>query len=225
MPFLFQLSILMTLTPFLLGLAIKNKRRLNKDVKWFLLFLGAAVFAEAIISLLSLYEIKNAGAVEIYSVFEFSLLMYILTFWQGEDNLKKILWLSIPVYWMFYLIVKFSGLENLGSGQINYLTQPIGLMIIFAFSLYTLHHLRFDGHRRLYTDYRFWILSGMLIYSAGGVVIFAFTHVGSISIGLVLLSYFHAVLNIIQNLFYTIGVFIILRYKPYTGENTFAEPA
>ncbi len=225
MPFLIQLSILMTLTPFLFSLAIKNKRRLSKDIKWFLLFLGAAIFAEVVITLLSLYDIKNAGAIEIYSVFEFSLLMYILTFWQGEDKLKKILWLMIPVYWVLYLIIKLSGFENFGSGQINYLTQPIGLMIIFAFSLYTLQHLRFDGHRRLYTDYRFWIVSGMILYSAGGVVIFAFTHVGSRSNGLIFLAYSHAVLNIIHNLFYTISVFIILRYKPCTGENTLAEPA
>lgn len=220
MPFLIQLSILMTLTPFLLGLAIKNKRRLSKDIKWFLLFLGAAVFGEVIITLLSLYKINNAGAMGIYSVLEFGLIIYILTFWLGQKNIKKIFLLSIPVYWMFYLIVNFSGLESLGSGQINYLTRPIGLMIIFAFSLYTLHHLHFVGHRRLYTDYRFWILSGMIIYSAGGVIVFAFIYVGSRSNGLVFLAYFHAVLNIIHNLFYAIGVFIILRSSRHIGKDT-----
>ncbi len=225
MPFLVQLSILMTLMPFLFGLAIKNKRRLNKDIKWFLLFLSLAAFAEVVITSLALYGFQNARIMEIYSLLEFSLLIYILTFWQGKNTLKKILWLSIPVYWALYLVIKLSGLENLGSGQINYLTQPIGLMIIFIFSLYTLHHLRSGRQEHLYADYRFWILSGMLLYTGGGVVVFAFTDVARHSNGLIFLMYFHAVLNIIHNLFYTIGVFIILRYKSYGGKNTFAEPA
>ena len=220
MPIIIILSIVSTLLPAFTIFFVRHKKLLNKDISWFFVFVALSAIAEIVNIIISLtYEMKTGGFIEIFSLIEFSLLVYILSFWQRKNKATQLFLICIPVYWLFYFVIKMSGLENSGGEQINYLTLPVAQLLLVGFALHTLLFLEIEKEKHLLFNYKFWILGGILIYYSSSSIVFAFTYTKDTST-LIFLGYLHAIINIIHNMFYTVGILCIRRYQQKTPKKS-----
>lgn len=200
------LSTTSILIPFVIGIFFY--RKLGKDLKIFLLLLAISVIVEAIVDYFAFLKINNLWLFNIYFLIDYSFFMIVFSLWQDNRKIKNTLRISIPVFFIIWLIFLFI----LGGFlKFNYVARYIECIIFTIVSLYTLYKIGLDGDILVYKDYRFWISLGVLIYFAGNIFIYA--------LGFLMDSEFmdsawiiHNSLNITHNLCFA-GGFLCLRYQ------------
>lgn len=114
--------------------------------------------------------------------------------------------LSISVYILIFVLIKLFNLENFSAETVNYITRPLALLLLTTFALLTLQNLWRNTSTNLTDDYRFWMLFAMALYYSTSLGLFAFMYTKNQEL-LIALFKMHAVINIIHNLLFTIGVF------------------
>lgn len=126
--------------------------------------------------------------------------------WLKAENLLKWIRYAIPFYLIFFLAVKLTGLEPFEAFSYNFITRPVALLIMVFFIFKTLFELWESATSEVTNDYRFWTLFALAIYYASSTVLFVFTFIEDRKFLVIVMST-HAVLNIIHNLLFTIGIF------------------
>lgn len=151
-------------------------------------------------------KLHNIWVFQIYSLFEFVLVLTLLKCWLNDEKSLSAIRYAIPLYYFFFLIVKLTELEPPEPSTFNFITRPIALLVMVFFIFRTLFELWENTTIDLEDDYRFWILFAFMVYYASSMVLFSFSFVPEKKF-LLPLVYTHAVLNIIHNLLFTVGAF------------------
>lgn len=199
------LSAISTAIPLLTALLLLKLKGLSKELKILLTFLGVAAFTELIVTTSSIMRTPNLWVAHIYTLLEYVLIAFLLSLWQQNNKIARLVRLSIPLYLLAYFIIEISGLENFGLDSLNHLTRPTALVLLSGIALYTLLQLWQSTTIDLYQNFRFWVLAALVIYYTGTVIIFAFMFIKENRV-LRYLLLMHSPLNILHNLLFTMGI-------------------
>jgi hypothetical protein len=178
---------------------------------WF--FFAIAAMTEVILHIFSLQNKQSIWIVHVYTVIEYVLIAIIIANWQTDMAIAKLVRMSVLVYIFIFVLTKATGLENFSATTVNYVTRPLAVLLLSTFALLTLQALWNHISVNLTDDYRFWMLLAMALYYSASLVIFAFTFIKGQDLLLALIK-IHAVVNIIHNILFTIGVFRVRGAKP-----------
>ena len=208
------LSVLSTVTPILLSLFLFRKRELARDQKLLMLFWAFAAFYEIFYLVYNRATgLPNAWLGNIYTLVEFLLISLILLEWQQDSKFKKLITISIPLYYVIFLAVKVFKWETFAPSEYNSITRPIALLILCGFALYTFQQIwRLNSENLLY-EYRYWVLFSWIVYNSVGVILFSLLYVTGRESQIFIAST-HLILNILHNLLYIAGIVCISRYTP-----------
>lgn len=187
-------------------MVFKLSMRPFKGLEILLAFFTVGVIAEIALHILGSLGTQSAWVFHVFTLIEYFLVTSALGCWQNKSTKSKLMRVSIPIYVLFYLLVKFIGLENFEAGLFNIITRPIALLLLSIFAFLTLQDLWRHTPSNLTDDYRFWMLLAMVFYYSASLVLFAFMFTRRQPV-LIALFKIHAVVNIIHNLLFTIGVF------------------
>lgn len=206
------LSNISTVIPILLSLFLFRKRNLTKDQKLLVWFWGfAACFEIFYLVYTRTTGLPNVWLVNIYTLIEFLLISLILLEWQQDSRVKKVMSISIPLYYLIFFAVKVFKLETFAPSEYNSITRPIALLILCGFSLYTFQQIWLLNSENLFYEYRFWILFSWIVYNSVGVILFSLSYVTEQESQLFIFN-IHLLLNIFHNILYVVGIICISRY-------------
>ncbi len=210
---IFAISTISTALPFLaITVLIKNVKSRTDSTLWFLFF-AMATTTEIILHSLSLQNMQSAWVFDVYTFLEFLLLTFIISNWQSNRTSVRLLRASIGVFALLFIFVRVVGIEGLETGTYNSITRPLAVLLLGLFALFTLQDLWRQDHENLTRNYRFWMLLAMVLYYSASLGLFAFMFTKSHEL-LVVLFKIHAVVNIMHNILFTIGV---LRMREQEG--------
>ncbi|MEK7728552.1 MAG: hypothetical protein AAB354_09075 [candidate division KSB1 bacterium] len=190
-----------------------------KGFKGLCIFFALAVATEIILHVFTSNNRQSAWVFHVYTFIEYVLITSVLVSWQSKLTKFRLMRVSIPLYIVIFLFIKFSGVEGFDAGLYNNITRPLALLLLTAFALLTLQDLWHNTSKNLAEDYRFWMLLAMALYYSTSLGLFAFMYTKNQEL-LIALFKIHAVVNIIHNLLFTIGVF-----KVRAAQQVALEPA
>ncbi|MGI0014668.1 MAG: hypothetical protein ACREBU_14695 [Nitrososphaera sp.] len=170
------------------------------------IFFAFAVVSEITLFILTSQHKPSAWIFHVYTFIEYVLITMILVNWQNKSPIAKLTRLSIPLYIFCFVLIKVVGLENFETGLYNSITRPLAVLLLSTFAFLTLQALWSRTPANLTGDYRFWMLLAMALYYSTSLVLFAFMFTKGRDL-LVALFKIHAVVHIIHNILFTIGVF------------------
>ena len=134
----------------------------------------------------------------VYMPFEYGLMAFVFSCWQKKPLIKRALRISVLIF-LLVCLADTIGSRNLNN--FNDFTAPLAYTLYVGISAYTLISLEKESSDSCLKNYRFWVGTALLLYSAGGLAYFAFfDHFFSFEIWAI-----HAVLNIIAHILYSIG--------------------
>lgn len=202
---IFAVSSISTFLPFLTSIILIKEFKADKALKiaWF--FLSVAAITEIIVNIFTLSGKQNTWIFHVYTVLEYYLLVMLLANWQTNAAIAKFIRTSAPIYIFIFVIIKVVGLENFSAEAINYITRPLAVLLLSTFAFLTLQNLWSRTPARLTADYRFWMLLAMALYYSASLALFAFMFTKDQQT-LIALFKIHAVVNIIHNLLFTVGI-------------------
>ncbi len=201
------ISVISDYVPFLVGLFFY--RSLNIDMRVLLIFLSAGVVSTSVGLYLAIQVKNNLLLFHIWTLTEYTFLIFIFSFWQKSYRFKKALRWSIPLFMFLWLVAKISQIEQFD--QIHNATRSIGSIILMSVSIYTLYQLN-EVSNTLYKDYRFWVCLGVLFYYPSSIALFSLSDLRLVS----QTWHVHAMMNVAANLSY-VGSFLCLHPRFNVG--------
>lgn len=202
---IFAISSISTFLPFLTSSILVKHVKGYRVLKIFWFFWTVAATTEIIVNIFTLHGKQSALISHIYTVIEYYLIAIILANLQTDSVIAKLMRRSVPIYIFIFVVIKIAGLENFSAGTINYITRPLAILLLSTFAFLTLQNLWSRTPANLTNDYRFWMLLAMALYYSASLILFAFMFTKDLSL-LIALFKIHAVINIIHNVLFTIGV-------------------
>ena len=134
----------------------------------------------------------------IYGPIEYIIIIFVFSRWIDNSIIKKVLWISVPIN-IAYAIISVLTFESLN--KTNSSLVLIFCVIYMFISVYVIFTLFTKDRGDVTSDYKFWMSSGLLIYSSGSLLYFAFYDF--------LVTYyvwlFHNICNVIAHIFYAKG--------------------
>ncbi len=202
-PVFLYISSFSGILPLLVG--IYAYKYLKRDMKILLIYFALSFIVEIIaVYIAQVLHKHNIWLYNIFMIIEYSFFMVVISLWQKNKSIKKILQFSIPIFILIGIITQIY-LESLN--QFNNLTRPIESIIFTLVASFTLSRfsLEYSG-QSLLKNHRFIILVGILIYFAGNTFLFAL--MGN-ELSIVKSYYFiiHSCLNIFAYLIFTWGFY------------------
>lgn len=207
-PPLILCSSIATLFPFLASATVLRYVKSEKGLLPLLMFFSLAVATEITLYILNSNGKPSAWISHIYTPIEFVLITTVLAIWQPKSAIYKPMIASIPFYLVLNILSKIIGLEVLTIEMNSYVTRPLALILLSTFALLTLHALWRHIDVNIIKDFRFWMLLAFASYYSISIVLYAFMFAKDQGL-LIALFNIHAVANIIHNILFTIGVFIL----------------
>lgn len=179
-------------------------RTLDKEVRiiYYMLVAGLVITATCFVYIL--YIKNNFWLFHIYTLIEYSCIMYALSGWQESPGLRKLLRYSIPVFFLIWLGSKLT-VEELVVFD-NFTASLSSGLLTFAAG-FTLYGSLSDQKQPVFREPRFWIASAVLIYGTGTIVIFSLGISASNSPWII-----NTIINIITKCLY-MGGFLSTRYR------------
>jgi hypothetical protein len=206
-PPLLLCSSVSALLPFIASTTIfKHFSKYSKSLGFLWVFFALSVVAEIILYILNSQKKQSAWVAPIYTLIEYILIVIVLAGWQSKPAIARLMRISIPIYIFFFVLIKVAGLENFSADTVNYVTRPLAVLAMSTFAFLTLQALWSHTPANLTDDYRFWMLLAMSLYYSASLGLFAFMFTKDRDL-LVALLEIHAVVHIIQNILFTIGIF------------------
>jgi hypothetical protein len=184
-----------------ISVGVSRFTRLNLQMKLLLLLFVIAVTVEGSTFYLARNGRNFYWVHHIYMPIEYGLLALIFSYWQRKPGMRQALRISIPI---FFLICVWDIVVLNNLNELNVFTASIAFTLYVGMSAYTLLYLQFDNPYPILRDYRFWVSTALLIYSAGGLAYFSF-HSEVVKGSMVEIWAIHAVLNIVAYILYTVG--------------------
>jgi len=183
---------------FPVGVGIGTIRRLKLEMRF---LVGLFIFA-ALVEGITFYQALSSGgshlAHYIYAPVEYALLIYVFSFWQENGIVRRAIRISIPIY--ILICLADMNMEK-GLNSLNVLTRSLANIIYVLVASYTMLMLLRKDSGSIYRDFRFWIASGVLLYSSGSLAYFTLHNLMPSDI-LLVVWYIHNGLNITANLMY-----------------------
>ncbi len=206
-PTIIALSNVSTVLPFIFSTGFVLRSFDQKEFVLLWAFYGIATMTEFIYHTLSLLDQPNGIVAHIYTLIEYGLLAYIMSVWEEDVRISKGIKVSILFYSLVYAIIKVSGVETFQSSTINYVSRPLALLLLASFALHAIFAHNGNAPSSRLINYRYWILLAIALYYSASALIIPFFYVESHDL-LVHLFYVHAVINILHNLLFTVGIII-----------------
>jgi hypothetical protein len=173
-------------------------RDFSKDLKLYAIFFTIAVIFDQIITYLSSQQQNTWLLINFWILIEYVVTIYVLSYWQKNNKLQKVLRWSIPVYTIFWLIAKIFQIEDLH--WFPQYTRSIASIILTIVAIYTLVKLGETG-TLIHKHYQFWVCIGVLFYFSGNIILFSLSDLKL----MINLYYIHSILNISANFLYAGG--------------------
>lgn len=188
--FVSALSILIPLT-----IGALNYKYLTRELKILGLFF---VFGAAIDSLSWYYSfvgVPNLWLFHLYTLVEFSVLMYVMSLWMGEGLQRRLLQLSVLCFSILWLISKvtFESIQRFDS-----FTASFSNLLLVLAGVYLIQQFSVGLFRTTLVNPKFWICASILLYYSVNLVLIA---VGN----LVYVRWLQSVINVLANILYAIG--------------------
>lgn len=187
--------------------------RTKRTLIFLFAFFGVAVITEVALYVHSLNSIPSGWIFHLFTFIEYLLIVTILSRWQIKPRLAILMRLSIIIFILLFVILRVAGLEDFSAHTASFVTRPVAVLSLCILAFITLHNLWQHTPASINKDYRFWMLLAMVLYYSASLGLFAFMFTDDRDL-LVLLFKIHAVVNIIHNILFTIGVLQIRRLKP-----------
>lgn len=145
-------------------------RNLPPEFRLFLVFLSFALLAEGIRLLLGIRGSNDHWVEHVIMPIRYTAYIAVFSFWVESQRIRVGLWISIPVYVLFtgICLVEVENLESFG-----YVSRPVGSTILAAVAASLLSPVTRRAGGKVWSDPKFWILAGSLIFFAVSVVAFA----------------------------------------------------
>jgi hypothetical protein len=149
--------------------------------------------------------IHNIWVIHLSTILEFIILMLMFYLWEKNILKKRILLLTGCVFIAFWLIAKvtFESIEYM-----DVYTSIIAQTIYIVCAVSLLFDVLKDAHTSVQNDARAWISAGLLIYSAGTLIVVSLFNVLSTSMPELLNAVWHInwILIILVTLFFARGI-------------------
>jgi hypothetical protein len=187
------------------GAGVSYFPRLKLDTKILVVLFGITFLVDATTIYFSFKTVNINWIQHFYTPVAYIFLVTVFALWQERPIIKKAYIWSIPVF----VLICFRDISDTHNLQYsNDFTAALSCAIyILATSHFLVNIERREGGTIL-RNYRFWILAGLLIYSAGSLAYFAFFRL--------FYSYFvwgiHGVLDIVTNIFFATGIICQIRW-------------
>ncbi len=180
-------------------------RQLKSEMKLLLALMVITIAVEGFSLYLALNQRNTNWIHQIYLPVEYGLIGLIFSRWQKTTFNKNVILFSIPVF-IIVSIVSVIAFHN--PDQLNVFTTSLSCILYAAISSYTLYQLQKDDSGSLYKDYRFWVSSALLLYSAGALSFFAFGTLFPSPI----IWYAYGVVNIVVYITFAVGFLCHIRH-------------
>jgi hypothetical protein len=195
-------NIAWSILPFAAGLIFI--RRLKPEMRALVGLFGVV----AAIEILSLYfgfrRININWVAHFYTPMEYAVFGIVFAAWQANRIWRLLLVISIP---LFILFCAWDYVFHSDPLYTNHFTASISCFLYIVITVYTLIVVERQHQGTIVSDFRFWILAGLLIYSAGSIPFFVFfNRFHSYAIWAL-----HNGLNLVANSFYTAGIICQIR--------------
>jgi hypothetical protein len=155
--------------------------------------------------LLAYFSIHNLWLITLSNLIEFNLNILIFYYLKSDRRAKAILIMTGLAFTAFWIIAKFTFEPFTDFGVY---TAAISRLFQILISITILFELLNESNVQIRDDFRFWFVSGTLIYSAGSIILHAFfMEIMKIPLELFkLVWHINLVLNIICILLYARGL-------------------
>ncbi|GEM_PF-930803 len=177
-------------------------KSLSLEFKLLLTLIAMAVVVEAISVVLSAHKWNNYWPFNIYTLFEFGLLMLIFALWQNRPKWRYFIAFSVPAFVVVWVLVKVINPER--DPRFDSYAATFESVVLVAVSVLTLIRLTSEDIMGIFRNPRFWVVSAVMIYFSGNLIIFALANVilsGDYS-ELDLIWSIHSMLGVTANLIY-----------------------
>lgn len=173
----------------------EHKEKLDLSLILFIIYICIATVSTTINFILGRFGINNIMVIRIYLIFELPLLgSFLLSLFMGKKAFKW--WIQL----IFVLIPTINNIIFFDLSIVPYKTIIINLAILSFLSVFTVKKVGITETNMKNVWYYYMIL-GILIYAANNAIVYGF-----ISLGIFSVFYIHTIINIIQNILFTIGV-------------------
>ena len=164
---LFFLSAYTVIFPLVLGwLGWKKQER---GMRVFFILLCLVVISETTAFLTS-YTESNLLVYDIFTAVEYAFLMLMFGSWYEENTFRRGMMWSVPVFIAIWITAKFILKET---GEFDSVFLSIESVVFVFLSVLTLAKEMRDSNVLLVDNPRFWVSSGVLVYFAGNLFLFA----------------------------------------------------
>ncbi len=177
-------------------------RQLKSEMKLLLALMVITIAVESFTFFLAIDQRNTNWVHHIYLPIEYGLIGLIFSRWQKTTFDKNVILFSIPLFVIggVMSVIVFRNLD-----QLNVFTTSLSCILYAVISSYTLYQLQKDDSGSLYKDYRFWVSSALLLYSAGSLSFFAFAKLFPN------IWYAHVAVNIVVYFTFAIGFLCHIR--------------
>ena len=176
-------------------------------------FMAALFIVTALVEGFTFHQAMNGRALHwmhhLYTPIAYALLALALSKWQANKVVRQGLLVSIP---FFAVMCVWNIAAGARIDSLNDTTQSLANIVFVLVSALTLLNLLHRDLGTIHKEYRFWIASAVLIYSAGSLSYFVLHNIIS-SEHFVIAWYFHIGINIAANTIYTVGVLCHYRHR------------
>ena len=177
-------------------------RQLKFEMKLLLALMVITLAVESFTFYLAIDQRNTNWVHHIYLPVEYGLIGLIFSRWQKTTFNKNVILFSIPLF-VIACVMSVIVFRNLD--QLNVFTTSLSCILYAVISSYTLYQLQKDDFGSLYKDYRFWVSSALLLYSAGALSFFAFTKLFPN------IWYTHIAVNIVVYITFAVGFLCHIR--------------
>ena len=166
--FLFYAVLASLLFPPIAG--VIRFKRLSREFRVLFFFFSIGALIEFVQVWMAMHGINNLWTSHVYHAGEFVVFMWVLAFWEENPRVNRLMVLSISVYLVLWVILKFT--FNPMMQEADTLALPVHIVFTLL-SIRLLHGLVEKERGLLFTMPKFWFLAGLLIYSSGDLVMYA----------------------------------------------------
>jgi hypothetical protein len=189
---------------FPLAAALYKFRQLNTGLKILGVFFIFSAAVEAMMIILSGYGVKNVWLANVFALLEAAVYFYLCGRWFNlVEMFKAVMWLFI-MYFIYWLLTTFFAGSFL---EFNDKEKVLKGIFLIGISGYLLIRISAEDSIMLVKDYRFWILSAILIYFSISEVVFATANfiLDNNHPAMEYVWAIHSMINIISNLLFAYG--------------------
>ena len=180
-------------------------RQLKSGMKLLLALMVITIAVDSFGFYLAIDQRNTNWLYHIYLPVEYGLIGLIFSRWQKTTFNKNVILFSIP---LFVIVCVTSVIVFRNLDQLNVFTTSLSCILYAVISSYTLYQLQKDDSGSLYKDYRFWVSSALLLYSAGALSFFAFGKLFPSPI----IWYAHVAVNIVVYITFGAGFLCHIRH-------------